>query len=209
MPLFVTILVRRTRDMRRTRDVWCGVQAKYMPTTTRQPNRLAFSLPLLLSICLPVISPAQSVPKKDPVKDTAKKLPPITEVTPVDVNGHKVTRIKIDLQVHPDTMEPKAEARRIRIDDRSEVQFLLTNLSPLDVCTRSTETPTPNTEMPVGESLVTTVAGLGGFSVSPKTPTTGLMKSFTETSISLPAPLTARHKALDDPGILTHCKPGQ
>jgi hypothetical protein len=103
--------------MRRTRDARCAVQAKYMSTTTRQPNSLAFSLPLLSIICLPVISRAQRVPKKDPVKDTAKKLPPITEVKPVDVNGDKVTRIKIDLQVHPDTIEPKAEARRIRINE--------------------------------------------------------------------------------------------
>ena len=117
----------------------------------------------------PAPAPAQTGGQNKPVAAR------ISKVTNITVDGRPSKQIEIDLQGAPPNadpsnvfglMEPAAEPRRIRIDDRHEVRFLLENLSPLDVCTRSTGTPTPTAETPVGESLVSSVAGLGAFSVS-------------------------------------------
>lgn len=80
-------------------------------------------------------------------------------------NGTTITQIVIELQNLPDIMEPVTEPRRIRIDDRGDVQFLLKNLSPFDVCTRSPGTPSVTAETPVGESLVGTIAKLGALAI--------------------------------------------
>ena len=93
----------------------------------------------------------------------------ITKVIRPNKNNQNTTQIEIDLQNAPDNMEPVAEPLRIRIDDRSNVRMLLTNLSPLDVCTRTASPPTPTTETPVAESLVTTIAGLGGTAIGTST----------------------------------------
>jgi hypothetical protein len=103
---------------------------------------------------------------QDSDKDKPKKQPPkITKVTIFDQNGQKITRLEIDLQNAPNNMEPVAEPRQIRIDDRANVQFLLKNLSPLDVCSRTASTPTPTPETNVAESLVTSIAALGGLAI--------------------------------------------
>jgi hypothetical protein len=81
----------------------------------------------------------------------------------------KITQLEIDLQKAPNNMEPAAEPRNIRIDDRARVQFLLRNLSPLDVCSRNPSAPTPTAETNVAESLATTLAGLGGLAIGSNT----------------------------------------
>lgn len=80
-------------------------------------------------------------------------------------DGSTINQIVIELQNLPDSMEPVTEPRRIRIDDRGDVQFLLKNLSPFDVCTRSPGTPSVTAETPVGESLVGTIAKLGALAI--------------------------------------------
>jgi hypothetical protein len=82
-----------------------------------------------------------------------------------------ITTLEIDLQNAPNNMEPVAEPRRIRIDDRANVQFLLRNLSPLDVCSRTSGTPTVNAETNVAESMAATIAKLGGLAIGTSTAT--------------------------------------
>jgi hypothetical protein len=77
-----------------------------------------------------------------------------TNVTVFKEDGRNITQIEIDLQKAPNSMEPAAEPRRIRIDDRANVRFLIKNLSPLDVCSRNPSSPSPTAETPVVESLV-------------------------------------------------------
>jgi hypothetical protein len=77
----------------------------------------------------------------------------ITKVAVLVKGADKVTQLEIELQCAPDNMEPAAEPRSIRVDDRASVRFLLKNLSPLDVCTRTASPPTATTETPVAESL--------------------------------------------------------
>ncbi len=72
----------------------------------------------------------------------------------------------ITLQNGANSMEPVAEPTRIRVDDRSTVHLCLTNVSPVDVCSLSGRTPTPTTETNPIESLVTSIAGLGGFAIN-------------------------------------------
>ena len=86
----------------------------------------------------------------------------ITNVTVCSNRGLKTTQLQIELQNAPNGMEPVSEPRLIRVDDRANVQFLLLNLSPLDLCTRTANAPTPTAETNVAESLVTTIAGLFG-----------------------------------------------
>jgi len=106
----------------------------------------------------------------DKKRDKKKKGPDnITKVTVIDNRGERITRLEIDLQNAPNNMEPVAEPRQIRVDDRANVQFLLKNLSPLDVCSRTASTPTPTVETPVAESLVTTIAALGGQAIGAST----------------------------------------
>jgi len=93
-------------------------------------------------------------------QDTGK-----TTVSVLNKAGHKITQLEIELQNPPNNMEPVTEPRRIRIDDRSNVQFFLKNLSPLDVCSRSSGTPTPTAETPVAESFAATIAKLGGIGI--------------------------------------------
>jgi hypothetical protein len=85
----------------------------------------------------------------------------ITKVAVLGKGSDKVTQLEIELQCAPDNMEPAAEPRSIRIEDRASVRFLLKNLSPLDVCTRTASPPSATQETPVAESFVTTIAGLG------------------------------------------------
>jgi hypothetical protein len=68
------------------------------------------------------------------------------------------------------SMEPKAEPARFRVDDRTTVQFLLRNLSPLDVCSLNGRTPTPTAETNVAESLAGTIAKLAPLVISGQTP---------------------------------------
>jgi hypothetical protein len=126
-------------------------------------TRLSFFLAFLA--CLPALGQITNPPDlaTAPPAGVAPKPVQITRVTTgYDAQGRKITRLDIDLQNAPNNMEPVAEPRQIRVDDRSHVQFLLRNLSPLDVCTRTASTPTANAETPAIESLVTTAAGFGG-----------------------------------------------
>ena len=119
-----------------------------------------FPLALSFLLFLPHCS-AQELTKCS-TDSKAKDTPVITPVT-VCADGDKaITQMEIDLQKTPNNMEPEAEPRLIRIDDRANVQFLLVNLSPLDLCTRSASPPTPTPETNVAESLATTIAGLFG-----------------------------------------------
>jgi hypothetical protein len=68
----------------------------------------------------------------------------------------------IELQKAPNNMEPKDEPTRIRVDDRSQVRLVLKNLSPLDVCSLSGRTVTPTAETNPLESIVSSIAKLGG-----------------------------------------------
>jgi hypothetical protein len=95
------------------------------------------------------------------------KPPVITPVTTTVLDGKIVTRIVVQLQNAPNNMEPAAEPRRIQVDDRANVDLVLTNLSPFDVCTLSARTPAPTAETNVAESLVSTIAGLGSFGIAP------------------------------------------
>lgn len=113
---------------------------------------------LALSICTALSLPGHAQTNNPP---PPPRITPVTKI--VLPSGRRATQIEIELQGAPNPMEPKAEPRRIRIDDRSEVRFVLRNISPLDVCTRSTGTPTANTETPPAESLVTTIATGGAF----------------------------------------------
>lgn len=71
--------------------------------------------------------------------------------------------LNIQLQNAPKSFEPVAEPARVRVDDRSRVRIHLTNLSPLDLCALGNRTPTPTAETNPIESLVTSIAALGGF----------------------------------------------
>jgi hypothetical protein len=89
----------------------------------------------------------------------------------------RMTRLTIELQGAPEkkgepnnSMEPKAEPPRIRVDDRETVQVLLKGLSPLDVCSLNGRTPAATAETNVAESLAGTVAKLGGFAIGAATP---------------------------------------
>ena len=130
---------------------------------------------------------------------------PYSQVKPIPIGDHEATQIRIDLQGTPNYMEPVAEPRRIRIDDRRAVRFLLTGLSPLDVCTPFTGTPAPTAEAPVGESFITTVAGLGAFSVSPKMPSPPTVSMMSDqenrigTLLNVIAPSTLDRKVQNDP----------
>jgi hypothetical protein len=126
--------------------------------------------PLLGLIIVATISVAQD---ETAGKPTTQPPPPdkITRVVPViGDHGERITRLEIELQMAPNNMEPVAEPRRIRINDRANVQFLLIGLSPMDVCSRSASAPTPTAETPVGESFVTTIAGFGGLAVGGSAP---------------------------------------
>lgn len=127
---------------------------------------------LVLSVCLqPAVAqttggcapPNLSAPLTS-ASPTVPQPPDITTVTRgYDARGRMITRLEINLQNAPCNQEPVAEPRAIRVDDRAHVQFLLRNLSPLDVCSRSASPPTQNQETAPIESLVTSVAGvLGG-----------------------------------------------
>ena len=83
--------------------------------------------------------------------------------------GDGVTQIYVDLQIAPDNLEPCAEPRRIQVDDRAKVQLVVRGLSPFDVCSLSSRTPTPTAETNVAESIVGTIAKLGGFGISGST----------------------------------------
>jgi len=50
----------------------------------------------------------------------------------------------------------------MRVDDRAQVRFILKNLSPLDICSRTASPPTATVETPVPEALVSTIAGMFG-----------------------------------------------
>lgn len=130
------------------------------------------ALPTAIRIFIPMAAfavlcygqtPADKKPKPD--KDSAPK---ITKVT-VNQNGENVTQLDIDLRNAPNNMEPFAEPRRIRIDDRANVRFRLNNLSPLDICSRNANAPTPTPETNVAESIVTTIAGKGAFAIGGST----------------------------------------
>ena len=82
-----------------------------------------------------------------------------------------VTRIYIDLQKAPDNLEPCAEPRRIQVDDSAKVQLVVRNLSPFDICSLSSRTPAPTAETNVAESIVGTIAKLGGIGISGSTQT--------------------------------------
>lgn len=80
-------------------------------------------------------------------------------------DGKKTTEtvLNIELQNPPNSFEPTAEPTRVRVDDRSSVRIHLSNLSPIDLCTLGNRTPTPTVETNPLESLVTSIATLGGF----------------------------------------------
>lgn len=133
-------------------------------------RKYCYTLSLLLVVFffLPACI-AQQAPAAAPAMPT-KVADKITRVThPIGPNGEKITQLEVDLQKAPNNMEPVAEPRRIRIDDRANVRFLLTNLSPLDVCTRTANAPTPTPETNVAESFVTTIAGLGAQAIGGST----------------------------------------
>ena len=85
----------------------------------------------------------------------------------MDEDGIIRTKIFIQLQHPPDSMEPVAEPRRIQVDDRANVQLVLRNVSPLDVCTLNGRTPAMTVETNVAESVVGTIAKLAPFSIAP------------------------------------------
>ena len=120
---------------------------------------------LLVVLSFRLISFAQDDPKESDGNTKVTTPDKKTQKPIADPRQPKVMQLEIDLQNAPNSMEPVAEPRRIRIDDRAYVQFLLTNLSPLDVCSRNPGTPTPTAETPVAESVVATIAKLGGFPV--------------------------------------------
>ncbi|MGB9435053.1 MAG: hypothetical protein WBQ89_22600, partial [Candidatus Acidiferrum sp.] len=113
-----------------------------------------------------IVSPCSAQKPSSPVPKPPLKT---TNVTVIDVNGEQITRLEIDLRDDGNYMEPVAEPRRIRVDDRSNVQFFLKNLSPMDVCARTASPPTPTVETPVGESIVPTIAGLGAMAIGTST----------------------------------------
>jgi hypothetical protein len=126
-------------------------------------QRHRYPLILIVSclLSLQLVCLAQDGGDKKPDKK-GKEPDKITKVTVLDRDGRKITRLEIVLQKAPNNMEPEAEPRQIRIDDRANVQFLLKNLSPLDVCSRTSGTPTATQETPVAESLVSTLATIIG-----------------------------------------------
>jgi hypothetical protein len=81
-------------------------------------------------------------------------------------------------------MEPRAEPRRIRIDDRSNVRLALANLAPLDICTRSASPPTATPETNVAASLVTAIAGMLGATAAPA-PASESIDAFAQFSLSM------------------------
>src|SRR5665213_1836972 len=70
--------------------------------------------------------------------------------------------LAIVLRNAPNDREPINEPNRIRIDDRAPVTIRLMNISPLDVCSLGARTQSPTVEVNPFESLVSTIAGLGG-----------------------------------------------
>jgi hypothetical protein len=131
-----------------------------------------------------------------------------------DETGRKITRLEIELQggtgdkdKDKNNMEPVAEPRRIRINDRSQVQFLIKNISPLDVCSRNAGTPTANAETPVIESLVGTLAkynlgyGFAGDLASKNTEQMKMMSANFSLKISQIENLKSdsSHQVADDP----------
>jgi hypothetical protein len=115
------------------------------------------TLPFILAALCRGQAPAGENPDKKN-KDCPRK------VTVVE-NGNKITQLDIDLRNAPNNMEPCAEPRRIRVDDRANVRFRLNNLSPLDVCSRNANAPTPTAETNVAESFVATIAGKAPFAI--------------------------------------------
>jgi hypothetical protein len=134
------------------------------PRALRTVIRVFVLLPAIAVLCYGQ-TPADKKQKTDKDKDSAPK---ITKVT-VNENGENVTQLDIDLRNAPNSMEPFAEPRRIRIDDRANVRFRLNNLSPLDICSRNANAPTPTPETNVAESIVTTIAGKGAFAIGGST----------------------------------------
>jgi len=125
-------------------------------------NREWLGMILLVSLAF---GADQKRPKDPPARKPADR---ITQVETVKVaNGEIITRIIVDLQRAPDNMEPKAEPRRIQVDDRANVQIRLRNLSPLDVCSLNGRTPAATAETNVAESLVGTIAKLSPFAIAP------------------------------------------
>ncbi len=127
------------------------------------------------SICLAAIGvaqdPAPTTSSEHPVEAQPREQAKAIQCVPnsrsnvgVLVNDCRqlTTQVEIDLQKAPNGMEPAAEPRSIRVDNRANVRFLLTNLSPLDVCTRTANAPTPTQETPVAESFVNTIASVIG-----------------------------------------------
>lgn len=115
-------------------------------------------------------------------QNSSKNPNPYTPVETID----GVTRIYIDLRKAPDNLEPKAEPRRIQIDDRGKVQLVLRGLSPFDVCSLNNRTPTPTAETNVAESILGTIAKLGAFApVGNFLGTSSQLLSLKENSIAL------------------------
>ena len=110
---------------------------------------------------------AEDGPAVRPSKVDDKAGDRITKVVTVDEDGIIRTKIFIQLQHPPDSMEPVAEPRRIQVDDRANVQLVLRNVSPLDVCTLNGRTPAMTVETNVAESVVGTIAKLAPFSIAP------------------------------------------
>ena len=107
---------------------------------------------------------AQQAGKKD--QGDKKPAPLTTKVTtPTDPDdGRKFTQLEIDLQGGANHMS-RLQSHAAFESTIAPTCVFLTNLSPLDVCTRTTGTPTPTVETPVAESFVTTIAGLGGLGI--------------------------------------------
>jgi hypothetical protein len=76
------------------------------------------------------------------------------------------TVLLLKLQNAPNSFEPVAEMTRPRVDNRTTVGVHITNLSPIDNCTPGNRSSTPTPQTNPLESLVTTISGLGGFSLA-------------------------------------------
>ena len=114
----------------------------------------------------------------------------------VETGTDGATRIYIDLQNAPNNLEPCAEPRRIQVDDRAKVQLVVRGLSPFDLCSLSSRTPTPTPETNVAESIVGTIAKLGAFGISGSTQTAS--QKLLDLS-TVPVPIPAGCDAAKDP----------
>lgn len=92
-----------------------------------------------------------------------------TETSSLAQDSNEPSSRVLTIRLRNKSTEPYGEPTRIRVDNRSRVRLRLINLSPIDVCSPGGRTPSPTTETNPLEFLVTTIAGLGGFSLGTST----------------------------------------